>query len=136
MEKESAEPRKAPRPALRWLLVLAWMGLIFYVSSRSQLPTGHGALGEAVSFGGHLSEYAILGGLLRWALSARAGLLTLAIAVLYALSDEFHQSFVPGRNASALDFLVDILAASLAIAALPRLLGAIRRSRRSLARRP
>ncbi len=38
---------------------------------------------------------------LTWALSAAT------FATLYGLADEFHQSFVPGRSASALDVLWD-----------------------------
>ena len=34
--------------------------------------------------------------------------LALAISILYALSDEFHQFFTPNRTASIWDFLVDI----------------------------
>lgn len=34
--------------------------------------------------------------------------LTFAITVLYGLSDEIHQYFVPGRNSSIWDFVADI----------------------------
>jgi VanZ family protein len=53
----------------------------------------------------HAVEFAVLGLLLARALG-RAGL-ALAFGALYALSDEIHQSFVPGRYASPLDVLVD-----------------------------
>jgi VanZ family protein len=43
-----------------------------------------------------------------------AGLLILAwaLSVLYALTDEFHQSFVPGRNASLVDIGIDAIGAA------------------------
>ena len=47
----------------------------------------------------------IAGHSLSWALSAAT------FATLYGLTDEFHQSFVPGRSASALDVLWDGMAA-------------------------
>jgi VanZ family protein len=68
--------------------------------------------------GAHLTEYAILGLLfwraLRrpnrdvsrpwdWPLAGRALLLT----ALYAASDEFHQYFVPSRQSSVIDVLID-----------------------------
>jgi len=40
------------------------------------------------------------------------------LTVLYAMSDEFHQTFVPGRNGNALDVLIDASAAALAALAL------------------
>ena len=42
---------------------------------------------------------------LRWALGAAA------FATIYGISDEYHQSLVPGRHASIVDILVNILAA-------------------------
>lgn len=69
----------------------------------------------------HLGEYGIFGALVfrairadregwnwRWALAA------IVIAALYAASDEWHQSFVPSRTASAWDVLIDATGASLA----------------------
>jgi VanZ family protein len=79
--------------------------------------------------GGHVGEYALLAWLWTRTLSARARartnaprrvrsvLLAAAIALLYAASDEWHQSFVPGRTGHAVDVLVDgcgiVLAAAL-----------------------
>ncbi len=72
----------------------------------------------AVRKGAHLSEYAVLA-LLLW--RARAKSLTKAptpwdwplasqtilLVMLYAASDEFHQRFVPTRQASVADVLID-----------------------------
>jgi VanZ family protein len=72
---------------------------------------------------GHLTEYAILA-----TLAARAFrnsshhfitrhwfTLSLLLAVTYALSDEFHQSFVPSRTASIHDSLIDSVGALIAL---------------------
>jgi VanZ family protein len=45
-------------------------------------------------------------------------LIALLLAVLYAASDEFHQSFVPGRTASLRDVLLDTCGAGFGLAAL------------------
>ena len=42
----------------------------------------------------------------------RALFISIFLAVLYGLSDEFHQSFVPGRECSLLDLLADFLGAA------------------------
>lgn len=42
-------------------------------------------------------------------------ILVLTIATIYAALDEFHQSFISGRNASAIDLLIDVIGISLAI---------------------
>jgi VanZ family protein len=41
--------------------------------------------------------------------------LVLLLVFLYAASDEFHQSFVPGRNASPVDVGIDLVGAVLAL---------------------
>jgi VanZ family protein len=61
----------------------------------------------------HLTEYAILAALLCRALRLghnnfrRAGALSLVVAALYAVFDEFHQSFVPSRTGAAQDVAID-----------------------------
>ncbi len=97
---------------MRWIPVLAYAGLIFYLSSRawptpSMLPLG----ADKVV---HVLMYAVLGFSLLWALrstglkySRYAVLIAASIAALYGALDEFHQSFVPGRNASIYDFVAD-----------------------------
>jgi len=102
--------------------VLVYAGLIFFLSSQSQFPE------ELPSFFGfdkvvHFVEYYIFGWLLyRWFSSpdwvwGRRGvlLMTLLVGIGYAVGDEWHQSFVPGRDASFFDALFD--AAGIAVAA-------------------
>lgn len=61
----------------------------------------------------HFGLYAVLGGTLGWVRVRRMPrlphLLLLALGLLYALSDEFHQAFVPGRDPDALDLVADAL---------------------------
>lgn len=42
----------------------------------------------------------------------------LAIVLAYAISDELHQRFVPGRTGTAIDVLIDLLGATLSLALL------------------
>ena len=87
------------------------MGFLFMVSSRaswgqvSRIPDWmtHGA-GYAVL--AVLACRALAGGFDR-PVTARAAALAVAIAVLYGVTDELHQSFVPGRVADAWDLLKD-----------------------------
>ena len=66
----------------------------------------------------HFTEYAILGFLAaravstspRPAINRRWFLICVALIVVYALLDEYHQSFVPSRTASIYDSLIDISA--------------------------
>ena len=64
----------------------------------------------------HLTEYALLGilaarafrGSSREGLRDRWFLASLALVVVYALFDEYHQSFVPSRTGTIYDSLIDI----------------------------
>lgn len=81
-----------------------WCAVIFAGSAR---PGGgeRDLLWTLVAKSAHLAEYFILARLLK-----RAGvspLPAMAFCVLYAASDEWHQSFVPGRHPSAWDVLID-----------------------------
>jgi VanZ family protein len=66
---------------------------------------------------GHLTVYATLALLWLRALRAarRAYLVAFLITVLYAVSDEIHQSFVPFRGPSPWDVVLDSLAAGVAL---------------------
>ena len=98
-------------------LALGWMGVIFWLSSQPDLPRLEGSLRDAMATGlAHLVEYALLGGLLWRAMGLTfrldaPGLYIWAFSLssLYAVSDELHQAFVPGRTASLLDLGLDAL---------------------------
>jgi len=99
------------RPLLwLWLPPVAWMGLIFGLSAQPDLP--HPGMGWAdllVSNGAHAFVFGVLAVLWRRALGGvrRAWPIALALTLLYAVSDEFHQMFVPGRCADPWDLVAD-----------------------------
>ncbi len=101
---------RAERAILRWLPALGWMLLIFWFSSQSDLPSASMPVLELLlKKGAHFGAYAILAILLARAIALpRYGRrAAFALAVLYAISDEFHQSFTPGRMPQATDVLID-----------------------------
>jgi VanZ family protein len=96
----------------RWGPVLLMMGLIFLASSvpSDRMPKVEN-FDTLVKKGGHMLGYALLG----MSLVRAQGHFTLKTFLwaclgtgLYALSDEFHQSFVPGRNATLVDVAIDL----------------------------
>lgn len=98
----------------RWLPMLGWMSLIFIMSGRqsNQLPN-LGLYDLFFKKGAHLAAYAILMLLALWAV--RDWRWALAITIGYAMSDEYHQTFVPTRQGTAVDVLVDSAGAILAL---------------------
>ena len=94
-----------PRALSLWLPVVAWAGLIFALSSIPDLGTGLGTWDLVLRKGAHAAEFAVLGFLLLRALGREA--VALALGIAYAASDELHQHFVPGRQGSVLDVLLD-----------------------------
>ena len=98
-------------PAGLWGPVAAYMALIFVLSGRPDPPLpsqlsdtqGHsiGYMGLAVTIGRALAGGAASGATLRAAAGAWG------IAAVYAASDEWHQSFVPGRTADVADWFAD-----------------------------
>lgn len=106
---------------MRWLLPLVWMALIYLVSAQPTLPHAPSAVWDVLlKKGAHVLEYAILT-LLIWQAAgcSRIGVAWVA-AVAYAASDEFHQTFVPGRNGTPVDVLVDAVGATAAAIAIWR----------------
>jgi VanZ family protein len=134
-----------------WLPVFIWLGVIFAGSTQifsaeqtsrylvpflrwldPQIsPSAIAAIHLALRNLGHLTEYAILAALfwraLRCATHLRAKMLTLFVVVwitciIFAVSDEFHQSFIASRTASLSDVMIDICGASIGLA-ICRMLG-------------
>ncbi len=107
---------------LRWGAVASYLGLTFYLSSRTNVP-GASLLPDYLL---HAAEFAILAALLLQAMSGgisgvhgRGALwTTFLFGAGYAVLDEVHQSFVPGRDASVRDAVVDVVATGLTVAAL------------------
>ena len=108
----SSELRSPIPRRLAWLASIGWMVVIFGFSSipGSSVPSSGGTFG-------HFAGYAVLGGLLFIALlheqkvPARALALSVLVSSAYAVTDEFHQHFVPGRVPDAFDWGVDTLGA-------------------------
>ena len=96
-----------------WLPVAAWAALIFAFSSVPDLGTGLGGWDLVLRKLAHAAEFAVLGALLLRA-SGRAGV-ALALGTLYAVSDELHQVFVPGRLGSPLDVAIDTVGVAVGV---------------------
>ncbi len=101
---------------LRWAAVVAWMGLIFYLSGQSRLPRViPPGLPQIQDILGHFTVYAVLAVLtwraLRGAGVRRSLLWALVVTVLYSLTDEYHQSFVPNRQPDVFDLATDLAGA-------------------------
>ena len=94
----------------RWLPMLMWMGVIFVVSSRqdSQIPS-FGWWDLLVKKMLHIAAYALLMILAYW--GCRHWREALILTALYAVSDEWHQTFVPTRQGAFLDVLIDMVGA-------------------------
>ncbi|HEX6768855.1 MAG TPA: VanZ family protein [Candidatus Binatia bacterium] len=122
-----------------WAPVVAWMALMFTFSTDwFAAPNTSSFVGPLLSWLipgiaaettqivhaalrklGHWTEYFILATLLAAACKAQwpkqtwrnRFIVTVIIATLYAISDEWHQSFVPSRGASAIDVAIDAFGA-------------------------
>jgi VanZ family protein len=129
-----------PGAIARWGPVAAWAAVIFLAStswfsgshtdsmlrpllirlfpaaSLQTIDEIHAAIRKAA----HFTEYAVFGWLIARALRDARGwqlhhaLLAVALAGTYAVSDELHQRFVPGRTAAFGDVLIDTLGAATA----------------------
>lgn len=106
-----------------WLPVLAHMALIYYLSSRSSFPVEvppwafyADKVVHAVIFGflGFLFLRAWLQG--KWQrINLPASILTVGFILLYGISDEVHQMFVPNRHPSIGDIAADITGAAFVV---------------------
>ncbi len=111
--------RDATRRRLAWLPAAGWALLIFVLSAQPRLPSPPGvndkqAHGFAYGVLAVLCLAGLTGGRLR-RVSRGAVTAALVIAVLYGVSDEFHQSFVPGRTPDVADVIADAIGAAAAL---------------------
>jgi len=88
------------------------MGVIFVVSAQPSLSSGLGLVDHIGRKLIHFGEYALLCFLWWRALRSvtnerRAVLLAFVLASGYAITDEFHQTFVDGRHGTPVDWLID-----------------------------
>ncbi len=94
------------------------MALIYLLSAQSDLSTGLGFWDLVLRKLAHASTYGAL--TLLWfralgPITPRALAAAAAISLLYAISDEYHQSFVAGRHGSPLDVGIDAIGIGAAI---------------------
>jgi VanZ family protein len=100
--------------ALRlWAPVVLWAGVIFALSGVPDLGTGLGTWDLVLRKLAHACEFAVLGGLLLRALRDERA--ALAAGIAYAISDEVHQHFVPGRIGSPVDVLIDSIGVAVGV---------------------
>ncbi|MBW2465915.1 MAG: VanZ family protein [Deltaproteobacteria bacterium] len=94
------------------------MGIIFYLSHQPgdllQLPSF-----PAIDKLAHFIAYGTLAGTFLYALNpfatdkngAVVAIMAVLFCIIFGISDEYHQSFIPGRSVSSLDVLADALGA-------------------------
>lgn len=105
-----------------WLPVILWALLIFMFSAHPTNSVSQVQLADfAVKKTAHIVEYAIFATLFYRALYSsgvskkEAAVYSVILAILYGASDEFHQSFTPGREPKLRDVFFDTTGAFAAI---------------------
>ena len=96
---------------------LAVMTLIFALSATPDLNSGLGAWDTLLRKLAHVTIFGVLWLALARATRWRRPILSTVVALLYAISDELHQSFVEGRHGSPVDVAIDAAGVGLAVLA-------------------
>lgn len=108
-----------------WSALVGYCGLIFWLSAQETLPVP-----QVFNFQDkliHAGAYFTMGAFCWRAFrhlglqSGHLALLSILFCSVYGLSDEWHQSFVPGRSSSGWDWLADTVGACLAAGLLQKL---------------
>jgi len=98
---------------LKFLPAIVWMCFIFYLSSgQTTAITGTTTQRFLILKSFHLIEYAVL--FICFRLAGFSSKKSLLFSYIYALTDEFHQSFVPGRTSLFRDTIIDFIGSLLA----------------------
>lgn len=101
-----------------FLAPIALMGLIFYLSDQPNLSSGLGVWDLVLRKIAHMGSYALLTLLWFRALyphTRRALAIAVVVSLAYAMSDEYHQSFVEGRSGSPVDVAIDSVGILIAV---------------------
>lgn len=92
----------------RWLPVAVWMVVIYYFSSRADLPSNRiDWLDFVIKKSAHVAEYAILTFLSFRAFGRSTPDYAILLSIFYAFTDETHQFFTPGRGPKLSDIMID-----------------------------
>lgn len=101
-----------------YLPPVIWMGVIFAFSAQPVIKTTDFFLADfLMKKTAHFVEYAVLSVLVYRALirsgvgSRKATIISIIFSILYAISDEWHQSFTPGREPHIRDVIIDSVGA-------------------------
>ncbi len=99
-----------------WVPVFLWAFVIFLFSSMPTSPVSQIRLADfMVKKSAHIVEYGVFTTLIYRALIAsgidkkKSGAFSVILAVFYAITDEFHQSFTPGRDPKVRDVFFDTI---------------------------
>lgn len=99
---------------LNWLVVILWLGVIYYFSSQPDLKSELAPAWDLVFRKiAHMAEFFVLSYLFFRAYRSfnlsigRSLLLAFIFSIAYAFFDEWHQSLVAGRHASLVDVGID-----------------------------
>jgi len=125
-----------------WICIILWCGLIFYMSSKNAAESSNQSFfladllnhwlkqlfgphaftlsEDVVRKTAHFIEYLVLGcllfmGFLDRSRPGRTILFVFIAGFLFAVSDEVHQLFVPGRTMRPFDVLVDLAGISASV---------------------
>ena len=106
-------PKPSRLSSRAWLWPVLVAGVIFYASCQSKVA----APGiEGIDKVSHFSVYGLLATLVvRLREGRKAAWLSIVIVSFYGMTDEWHQSFTPGRSVEVADWLADTLGAALAV---------------------
>lgn len=112
---------------------LLWMVIIFIMSSKTRVSITHTFTVDFLIFKSlHMIEYAILYFLLfrsfyRFEKTKKKAIyISLVVSILYAVSDELHQTFVPTREGHIRDILFDSAGASICMTLIKKYLKTIK----------
>jgi VanZ family protein len=100
-----------------WGPVILYMGVIFYLSSQSDISIPSQLTDKSWHSVGYTGFAIVVVRALAGGLPARItvgiALMAVAFATAYAITDELHQSFVPGRTADVNDLVADVVGATM-----------------------